>query len=343
MTKLLLAGDFPTSEASRERKPFGGYLGRLLAGLMSETSLPPLRHCETINVFSTTPKPREELKYLFGPKRDGVPDTKPLNGKYILPEHWPDVERFRDYVAATKPNLVISLGSAALWALVAGKNSLGSVRGTVFESFVLHPDGIPIKVLPTHSPSDISKQWNLRPIVLIDFEKGAREMEFREVRRPSRTLWIRPGLNDIQLFYHKYMAPQLDEPWGVDIETKDGGITEISFCLPQIGIVIPFYSREKTNYWSTPQEEKQAWQLVAYFLDKLRCPVFQNGNYDISYLWRTMGIVVTHAGEDTMLLHHSLQPEIKKGLGFLASLYTDQPAWKGMRTKDTGTFKREDD
>ena len=44
-----------------------------------------------------------------------------------------------------------------------------------------------------------------------------------------------------------------------------------------------------------------------------------------------MGITVPHAGEDTMLLHHSLQTEMEKGLGFFGATYTDEPSWKFMR------------
>ena len=47
------------------------------------------------------------------------------------------------------------------------------------------------------------------------------------------------------------------------------------------------------------------------------------------------------AAHDTMLLHHSLQPEMLKGLGFLASVYADEGAWMEMRTKK-GTIKQDD-
>ena len=42
-----------------------------------------------------------------------------------------------------------------------------------------------------------------------------------------------------------------------------------------------------------------------------------------------------------MLLHHALQPESLKALGFLGSLYTDEGPWKQMRGKFT-EFKADD-
>jgi hypothetical protein len=42
---------------------------------------------------------------------------------------------------------------------------------------------------------------------------------------------------------------------------------------------------------------------------------------------------VRNYDDDTMLMHHALQPESNKGLGFLGSVYTDRSSWKTMRTK----------
>jgi hypothetical protein len=50
----------------------------------------------------------------------------------------------------------------------------------------------------------------------------------------------------------------------------------------------------------------------------------------MQYLWRYAGIAAKKFCDDTMLLHHALQPEMQKGLGFLASVYTDELAWKFM-------------
>lgn len=47
-----------------------------------------------------------------------------------------------------------------------------------------------------------------------------------------------------------------------------------------------------------------------------------------------------NAEHDTMLLHHALQPESLKGLGYLGSVYTDEQSWKQMRVRTT--IKRED-
>ena len=68
--------------------------------------------------------------------------------------------------------------------------------------------------------------------------------------------------------------------------------------------------------------------------------LFQNGLYDIAFLWRAYGIRTMGAAEDTMLLSHALQPESLKGLGYLGSIYSDEKSWKHMRRKDE-TIKRD--
>jgi hypothetical protein len=54
-----------------------------------------------------------------------------------------------------------------------------------------------------------------------------------------------------------------------------------------------------------------------------------------------MGLRPANVAEDTMLLHHSLFPELPKGLGFLGSIYTNEASWKLMHGL-TDTEKRDE-
>jgi hypothetical protein len=64
--------------------------------------------------------------------------------------------------------------------------------------------------------------------------------------------------------------------------------------------------------------------------------------YDLHFLWRGYGIPTVNCDDDTMLLHHSLQPESEKGLGFLGSVYTNEASWKLMRARGKTTIKRDE-
>ena len=62
----------------------------------------------------------------------------------------------------------------------------------------------------------------------------------------------------------------------------------------------------------------------------------ENTNYPL-------GTGVTYTGglaDDTMLMHHAMQPEMEKGLAFLGSVYTDEASWKFRRKNQT--IKQED-
>jgi hypothetical protein len=172
--------------------------------------------------------------------------------------------------------------------------------------------------------------------------KAKRESAYAEIRRPHREIWIEPSLEDIRRFRTEYIS-QCDL-LSVDIETSGTRITCIGFA-PDGGhaIVIPFDDdRAATgNYWVNQSDEKAAWKIISDILgDGGVRKLFQNGLYDIAFLYRSMKIKVMGAEEDTMLLHHALQPEALKGLGYLGSIYSDQGSWKGMRKK-AKTIKRD--
>jgi len=236
------------------------------------------------------------------------------------------------------PNIVVALGNTALWALL-GKTSISKLRGTT--SLSSHTVA-GYKVLPTYHPAAVLRQWSLRPVSIVDFGKALRESEFPEIRRPSREIWIEPTLEDIYEFHKRYLEGV--SLISVDIETAGRDVTCLGIAPnKQRAIVIPFCDPRKVggNYWDTREDECKVWEYVRSVLqDKNVGKLFQNGLYDIAFLFRSHGIRVAGAKEDTMLLHYSLQPESLKSLGFLGSLYCDEGNWKDMRKHKT--TKRDD-
>jgi hypothetical protein len=115
---------------------------------------------------------------------------------------------------------------------------------------------------------------------------------------------------------------------------------------PERAIVIPFVDNRKENgsYWASPSEEVAAWKWVRRYLQHIEQPEIevlgQNFLYDMNWLWTKLGFTPRNYSRDTMLKHHAINPELEKGLGFLGSIYTDEPAWKTMRGKGLFTIKR---
>lgn len=283
------------------------------------------------NVLNLRPKPTNDIKNCCGPKAQGVPGMPSIaQGKYLANTYAPELSRLYTETAAAKPNLILALGGTATWAY-AKTTGISKIRGSTIET----PHG---KVLPTYHPAAILRDYSNRPIFLADLDKAKRERLFPEVRRPRREVWIEPTIWDIWKFHNLFVHDTV----ALDIETVGDMITCVGLSPdPQHSLVIPFFDPTKPgkNYWPTLEDELLAWAYIAQLCANVNT-VFQNGMYDVHFLWRAMGIPVLRAVEDTMLLHHALQPELSKGLGFLGSVYTDEASWKLMRK--SATAKREE-
>jgi DNA polymerase I-like protein with 3'-5' exonuclease and polymerase domains len=171
---------------------------------------------------------------------------------------------------------------------------------------------------------------------------ATRESAHPDIRRPEREIWIEPTVEDIENFTESYIRGC--DLLSIDIETAGDRITCIGFAPnSRIALVVPFDDARAAdrNFWTSIEDEHAAWQIVKCILGDITIPkLFQNGAYDIAFLWRSMHIKVYGATEDTMLLNHALQPEMLKNLGFLGSIYSDERSWKGM-AKHGKTIKRD--
>lgn len=288
------------------------------------------------NVFQQHP-PQNKLEYFCGGKAEGIPIFPALlKSKYVRKEYQYELDRLGEEILAYDPNLIVCLGNSALWAL-AGRTGVTKLRGTTCTSTHTISG---YKCLVTYHPAAVTRQWELRPTTVIDLSKILKEKEFADVRRPPCEIWIEPTLEDIAQFFRDHVRGC--KLLSVDIETSGKRVTCIGFApRSDLALVIPFDDSRAKNgsYWPTLADERQCWEFIRQVLEDTEVPkVFQNGLYDIAFLLRSYGIGVRGATHDTMLLHHALQPEALKGLGYLGSIYTDHGPWKSER-KGTETIK----
>jgi uracil-DNA glycosylase len=331
MPDIMIVGEAYGEKEEEQGKPFVGTSGWLLDQMLAQAGI-DRRECYLTNVFNFRPKPSNDIKNVCGPKADALPGYPALQkSKFVRKEYAGELDRLYREIGREAPNVILALGATAVWALCL-TTGIKAVRGS---TTLLHPTvagsvGLnrPVKVLPTYHPAAVARQWTLRPIVIADLDKAKRESASAEYTRPSRRIWIKPTLEDLQAFEELHVRSA--ERLAPDIETKQDQITCIGFATDaHNAIVIPFFTESGLSYWPTVAEEVAAWNYVRRWL-ALKPSVFQNGLYDINFLWSRYGIPVPLAGEDTMLLHHAWQPEMEKGLGFLATIYTDEASWKFM-------------
>lgn len=291
------------------------------------------------NVFNQHP-PGNNLEAFCGGKAEGIVGYPALiKGKHVRREFEHELERLGDEILSIDPNLVVCLGNSALWAL-AGRTGVSKLRGTTCISTHTVSG---YKLLCTYHPAAVTRQWELRPTTIIDLAKITLESTFSEIRRPSRKIWIEPSLSDIERFINDHIIGC--SLLSVDIETAGQQITCVGFApRSDLAIVIPFHDERAKgrSYWKDEESERKCWSLIRGVLEDQSIPkVLQNGLYDIAFCFRSYGIRVCGGTHDTMLLHHSLQPESLKALGFLGSVYINERAWKVERKGQENTIKRD--
>lgn len=350
--RIAIVGEAPGNDEEKAGRPFVGMSGQELNRQLSQVGI--IREdCYVTNLIwerpyknklenfcTTVTKARKEYK---DEHRDRLraaypdydwPDTytfSPIIGKkYLQPSRLDCLPRLQQELASQSPVVVLAVGNAACWALI-GQTGVGNLRGVVAASVLGD-----YKVIPIYHPAAVLRQYSLRSTTILDLKKAKRESEFREIKTPPFEIWIEPNLADLGEFRRQYLDRA--ESISIDIETGKSQITCVGFGCTVDGIeralVIPFVDRRKpdNSYWPSKAAERWAWEFVKEICGNDKPKELQNGLYDQQYLYK-FSCPVRNAVRDTMLLHHSMQPELPKGLGFLASVYTDFPSWKDMRPK----------
>lgn len=245
---------------------------------------------------------------------------------YLRPCYLHHLDRLRAELEAARPNIIVVLGSTALWALT-GVCDITLTRGAVASATLLVPG---TKLLPTYHPAHIQQDWRLFHVAVGDLVKAAAESEFPEVRLVKRRIHIRPTQADLARWEHALLGA---ERIAVDIETAKQQITCIGFSPNETeAYVVPFVDYEKSSrsYWPSVDAEAAAWQTVRRVCESAVPKTFQNGLYDAYYLIRQANIWPVNYDTDTRLQHHALYPELPKSLAFMGASYGKQGPWKLM-------------
>lgn len=336
--KIAIVGEAWGEQEALIGKPFQGYSGQELTRMLTEAGI-ARRDCFLTNVFAFRPQ-GGDIASLCGSKKEvGEGYSLPHLGKvgqYLKPEFFGEIERLKAELEQVRPNLVVALGATACWALLE-TNGIGALRGTVANAALL-----PLKTLPTYHPAAVLRNWAWRPIAVADLIKAKRESAYPEIRRPRRFILVNPTISEIQTWIETHLPAGSE--CACDIETKYGMIEMIGFSgSPEHALVVPFWDKTKGgNYWPSAAIERDARELVRSILENSSiAKIFQNGLYDLQYIMKE-GYRPRNCRDDTMLLHHALYPEMQKGLGFLGSIYTSEPAWKMMRGKKITEMKKDD-
>jgi uracil-DNA glycosylase len=250
-------------------------------------------------------------------------EVKAEEGKKALDEELEDLKR-RGFTT------IIALGSQS--ALSLGIDiSLKEARGSTF----LYKDFV---VVPTFHPAEVysvkggkkrdGSKGNFKYVWLADLKKAVDIAKYGW-KPPKENFVLSPTIEDIKEWFKEHDGKQL----AVDIETTGfnrdySEIVVIGFAADEANALsVPFLTQGGSFYFSNGKRRE-----VKDFLGKVfssRELIFQNALFDVPYL-RAKGFKLPWANvkHDTMILHHTISPELPHKLGFIVSVYGTTSYWK---------------
>jgi len=327
---IAIVGEAPGSDEVHQRVPFVGASGRELNKYLSKVGI--LRDaCFIGNVCQHQPSGNKIANFNW----DG-PEIQ--NGLSILSSD----------LSHVKPNLVWCLGGSSLHAFKEGihsipkkrktkdgltfafPNAIGDWRGSLFLS---SPDSpLPFtKCVASYHPAAAMRHFEWMPLIMFDlYFKVFPESKDPKLILPKRDLCVNLSLDELISELRKI---QIEKPrLSVDIEGGPGTMTCLSLATSHFyAFIIPFTTSNGNSFWQLNDEILIWKELIKVLGDPTIPKILQNSLYDRFVLQYSYGIIVRGVVDDTMLKAWELYCELPKGLGFLASLYTNEPYWKEER------------
>lgn len=322
--KIAIVGEMPGTDEERTGQPFVGYSGRFLAALLSRAGV-SLNSCFLGSVTGHRPPENDISKFAWtGPEIQTGLSTLTT-----------DLEKYQ-------PNIVVLLGTLGLKAakdfgsphpLVpkAFKFKTSQWRGSLFIA-----DSGPFegrKCIASYNPAYCLRDYEAAPLLQFDLKKAVREADKPTLQLPQRQIIIPTDVAHMLTLLEDVRKQKL--PVAIDIEGYIDDMSCISFApSASVAFIVPFSRKNRTRYWSQADEVK-IWRALAETLEDPDVPkILQNSLYDRFVLHYSYGIRVRNVVDDTMLRHWELYSELEKSLAVQASIYTDEPYYKGTRKSD---------
>ena len=348
---IMLVGEAWGDQEERTGLPFQGASGQELNRMLHDAGI-MRSECYTTNVVNARPPLNDIEKWVTVKRKDIQPDMSKLRDRWVKPIVKQGFDRLLREIHLVQPNIIVALGSTALWALT-GAWGITKWRGSqlrcqldrsLYLEGVLGPTDEPWsgKLIPILHPALVLRDYSQRQITVQDLKRVARERGSSEYsNEPNWRFVVRPSYEVVEAtllrLTERVAAGELE--WiDFDLETRAGHIAcaGISWTLED-ALSIPFMSLDdRAGYWTFPEQEAHVVWLLYLLLTHPKVKIRgQNLLYDCQYTYRHWHFV-PNVKQDTMIAHHSVFCGMPKSLDFLASLYCshykqwkpDKTAWK---------------
>ena len=267
--KIAIVGEAPGKDEERIGRPFVGGAGKILDGMLLEAGI-DRRDCYITNVMHIRPVNND-----FGEFYEDA--GRKIPGKLLIDGN----DRLLQELNVVKPNVVIALGNEAMKSLT-GKIGITKYRGSILQMIATAVPGIArqgiggtiqyerfpvhymLKVVPTIHPAAIMRQWELRPLAVMDLRRALEESESSKLIPTYRTWKKIETLSeletkvDLYLTHAKYIS--------FDIETCNNQISCISFAKDEFSsFTVPICMFDKSSW--AEQEELLVWLQIKRLLE----------------------------------------------------------------------------
>lgn len=334
-SKIAFIGRDPGVAEEESGRPFQGGAGGVLDSLFKLTGI-NREEVYITNTFKERP-PNNDVNYFYLSKEwtDKKGRKQICWTQDVKTEFQYHLENLREELSQLKNlNLLVCLGDDAFHQLYPLGQSISVMRGSLYETDFV--PGKKLKIMGTYHPAALMRQPSLYPITQLDLLKAKREMEtpnlpdqFRKLRVITQPLSIEEKKRILSL-------PSIT----CDVETNETkGKKKIEnlFCvgfgfnhMEAISIPLTIYPTGE-SYWNHEQD-KEMREFISQVLSSNIPKIFQYGIFDVQVLQK-FGFQVNNFKYDTYQMIHCLHNGFPKGLDFLASVYSDIPYWKHLRTE----------
>lgn len=326
--RILVVGECWGNSEEQYNEPLAGEAGKEFSRLLHEAGIMQ-SECYFTNLVNTRPPNGDIASWIALKKKDITSRHKVMRDKYVLPIILEGYSRLIKEIDHVKPNIIVALGNASLWALT-GAWGADKWRGSQLLARKEQADlfeGWEYKCIPTLHPRRVLAQWDVRALVLSDLKRVAKEVSTRSYSNtPKWNFLLRPSFNTVQKVLDDLLYKVgCGEVWvDLDLETRAGHIACCGLSWSKTdALCIPFMCVEsREGYWSVEEEASIIHTLYLLLTDKNCLVRWQNGLYDAQYIYRHWHFI-PNGKQDTMISHHTLFAGLPKRLDFQASMYCD--------------------
>lgn len=301
---IYMVGEAPGEDEELQGKPFVGRAGKFLTRYLNREDI-DRDEVRLANLYGYRP-PRNKFEYIVKNEQEALEAA---------------LVELKEDIIATDPKLIVALGAWPMYYLTGCTNAKGAPgsgiglwRGSRVPC-TLAPD---YEVLVTYHPAYIIRPQGFKwhPIFANDIGR-IRGIVSGALKTPEYELIIDPPedvLNSV--------ASEMSEAdWlSVDIENFPGEISCIGFA-----------DSDKRAMVLTYQNLHRNWPVVEKLLASPTPKIFQNGRYDIDFIWHYYQWPVVNFAHDTLVASASILPEFPRALDFLCSVYTEFRYYKTER------------